>query len=117
MLPGWTFSRRRDAATGHPELVIERHAMNDSIASEPAVSVSTSDLFVGFLKVGMSGFGGVMPFARRMLVEERRWLTEHEFTEVLSLSQFLPGPTSSTSRSSSAAASRGRPDRSPPASG
>ena len=33
-----------------------------------------------------------MPFARRMLVEERRWLTEHEFVEVLSLSQFLPGP-------------------------
>ena len=66
--------------------------MNDSIASEPAVSVTTSELFVGFLKVGLSGFGGVMPFARRMLVEERRWLTEHEFTEVLSLSQFLPGP-------------------------
>lgn len=47
---------------------------------------------MGFLKVGLSGFGGVLPFARRMLVEQRRWLTEHEFTEVLSLSQFLPGP-------------------------
>jgi chromate transporter len=66
--------------------------MSDSVASEPSVSVSTSELFVGFLKVGVSGFGGVMPFARRMLVEERRWLTEHEFIEVLSLSQFLPGP-------------------------
>jgi chromate transporter len=66
--------------------------MNDSAASEPALSVSTSELFFSFMKVGMSGFGGVMPFARRMLVEERRWLTEHEFTEVLSLSQFLPGP-------------------------
>jgi chromate transporter len=54
--------------------------------------VSQTDLFVGFFKVGMSGFGGVMPFARRMLVEERRWLSEREFTEVLSLSQFLPGP-------------------------
>ena len=66
--------------------------MNDSTASVPALSVSTTELFIGFLKVGMSGFGGVMPFARRMLVEERRWLTEREFTEVLSLSQFLPGP-------------------------
>src|SRR4249920_2159002 len=66
--------------------------MNESIASESPLSVSTTELFVGFLKVGMSGFGGVMPFARRMLVEERRWLTEHEFIEVLSLSQFLPGP-------------------------
>lgn len=66
--------------------------MNDSTASQVIHSVSRTDLFVGFLKVGMSGFGGVMPFARRMLVEERRWLSEREFTEVLSLSQFLPGP-------------------------
>jgi chromate transporter len=66
--------------------------MNDFTASAPSVAVSRTDLFVGFLKVGLSGFGGVMPFARRMLVEERSWLTEREFTEVLSLSQFLPGP-------------------------
>jgi len=44
------------------------------------------------MKVGLSGFGGVLPFARRMLVEQQQWLTEREFNEVLSLSQFLPGP-------------------------
>jgi len=33
-----------------------------------------------------------MPFARRMLVEERRWLNAEEFTDVLSLCQLLPGP-------------------------
>ena len=33
-----------------------------------------------------------MPFARRMLVEERRWLSAEEFTDVLSLCQLLPGP-------------------------
>src|SRR5947208_467781 len=49
-------------------------------------------LFVAFLVVGLQGFGGVLPFARRMLVEQHRWVTEREFTEVLSLSQFLPGP-------------------------
>jgi chromate transporter len=54
--------------------------------------VSASALFFGFLRVGVSGFGGVLPFARRMLVERERWLTEQEFTEVLSLGQFLPGP-------------------------
>jgi chromate transporter len=54
--------------------------------------VTTAVLFGEFLRVGLSGFGGVMPFARRMVVEQREWLTEHEFTEVLSLSQFLPGP-------------------------
>jgi chromate transporter len=71
---------------------LHRSRVNDSSTSVPAESVTTTDLFVGFLKVGMSGFGGVLPFARRMLVEERRWLTEREFTEILSLSQFLPGP-------------------------
>ena len=56
------------------------------------MSVTTRELFRGFLKIGVSGFGGVMPFAHRMLVERRRWLTEQDFTEVLSLAQFLPGP-------------------------
>jgi len=66
--------------------------MSDSAATPAVVSVSTSALFVGFLKVGLSGFGGVLPFARRMIVEQRRWLSEAEFLDVLSLSQFLPGP-------------------------
>jgi chromate transporter len=52
----------------------------------------TPELFWGFLKIGVSGFGGVMPFAHRMLVERQRWLTEREFTEAISLSQLLPGP-------------------------
>ena len=65
----------------------------NSIETVPApLQVSTRELFVGFLKVGLSGFGGVLPFARRMLVDRRQWLTELEFNEVLSLSQFLPGP-------------------------
>ena len=50
------------------------------------------ELFLGFLSIGASGFGGVLPFARRMLVERKGWLTPAEFTEVLSLCQFLPGP-------------------------
>ena len=66
--------------------------ISDSAATAPAATLSLSTLFFGFLKVGLSGFGGVMPFARRMIVEERRWLTEEEFLDVLSLSQFLPGP-------------------------
>ena len=49
-------------------------------------------LFSGFSSVGLSGFGGVLPFARRMLVEERRWMTAEEFNTQLGLCQFLPGP-------------------------
>lgn len=50
------------------------------------------ELFLAFTKVSLSGFGGVLPWARRMMVEERRWMTAEEFNEAFSLSQFLPGP-------------------------
>jgi chromate transporter len=50
------------------------------------------ELFAGFFSVGISGFGGTLPWARRMVVERRGWLTGAEFTDLLALSQFLPGP-------------------------
>ena len=49
-------------------------------------------LFLGFSAVGLSGFGGVLPFARRMLVDERRWMSGEQFNTQLGLCQFLPGP-------------------------
>ncbi|MDB5800348.1 MAG: chromate transporter [Rhodocyclales bacterium] len=59
---------------------------------ERLVSPTCLQLFTGFFKTGMSGFGGVLPHARRMLVDDRRWLTDRQFTELLSLGQTLPGP-------------------------
>lgn len=52
---------------------------------------SVAGLFMGFLLIGMCGFGGVLPWARRMVVEQRRWMTAAEFTDMLGLCQFLPG--------------------------
>ena len=49
------------------------------------------DLFLGFFGASIRGFGGVFVMGRRMLVEEKRWLTADEFIEVLGLCQFLPG--------------------------
>jgi chromate transporter len=48
-------------------------------------------LFRGFLSLGLMGFGGVLPLARHMLVEDRRWLGADEFADLLGLCQFLPG--------------------------
>jgi chromate transporter len=59
--------------------------------TQTAESPTTFDLFRGFLMLGLTGFGGVLPLARHMVVEKRRWLTGPEFTELLSLCQFLPG--------------------------
>ncbi len=46
---------------------------------------------MGFFGVGIIGFGGVLPLARRMIVEQRRWMGAAEFTDLLALCQFLPG--------------------------
>jgi chromate transporter len=53
---------------------------------------SPKELFLTFLSIALSGFGGTLPFARRVLVERRGWLTPEDFTETLSLCQSLPGP-------------------------
>lgn len=48
-------------------------------------------LFVGFSQLGLMGFGGVLPLARRMLVEQKHWLSEAQFTDLLGICQLLPG--------------------------
>ena len=51
-------------------------------------------LFLGFLKVALCSVGGGsgIVFARRLAVEQRRWIGDPEFADILSLCQFLPGP-------------------------
>lgn len=61
-------------------------------ALDPVATPDTRALFLAFLGIAISGFGGVLPFARRMLVERRGWLTADDFNETLSLCQSLPGP-------------------------
>src|SRR5258708_28755770 len=51
-----------------------------------------TELFLGFLSIGARSFGGVMPWAYRVMVEERRWITAADFTETVGLCQFLPRP-------------------------
>ncbi len=59
--------------------------------SDPAKPPTIAALFLGFFTIGMFGFGGVLPWARRLVVEQRRWLSAAEFTDMLGLCQFLPG--------------------------
>ena len=58
----------------------------------PTPPRSIAELFLGFLSIGARAFGGVLPWAHRVLVEERRWLAPADFSEMLALCQFLPGP-------------------------
>ena len=61
--------------------------------------VTIAALFTEFLKVSLCSFGGGLVWARRSVVDQRRWMSEHEFADTLSLIQFLPGRMSSASQS------------------
>jgi chromate transporter len=50
------------------------------------------DLLIAFSIISLSGFGGVLYWSRRMMVEERKWLTAGDFNEAYALCNFLPGP-------------------------
>jgi chromate transporter len=62
---------------------------------EPAATPQTQptlwELFVAFATISLSGFGGVLAWSRRMMVEERKWLTPEQFNETYALCAFLPG--------------------------
>jgi chromate transporter len=50
------------------------------------------EVFLAFVVISLSGFGGVLAWSHRMLVEERKWMTQDEFNDAYALCQFLPGP-------------------------
>src|ERR1700731_2578538 len=51
-----------------------------------------SALFVAFAKMSLAGFGGVLVWARRAIVDQHKWMTAEEFNETFALCHFLPGP-------------------------
>lgn len=64
-------------------------------AQQPDLSAappSVAALFLAFARMSLAGFGGVLVFARRAIVEQHRWMTADEFNETFALCHFLPGP-------------------------
>jgi chromate transporter len=69
------------------KLTLERGA--DTAAAEPRASIG--QIFLEFLIIGATSFGGVVPYLRGSLVTKRHWINDKEFVEMLSISQSLPG--------------------------
>lgn len=53
---------------------------------------SAREIFLTFARIGASGFGGVNYWVRRIVVHEKRWITDREYLEGLALGQIIPGP-------------------------
>jgi chromate transporter len=59
---------------------------------------SPAEVFATFLKLGLTSFGGPiahLAYFRKELVERRKWVSESQFSQLLAICQFLPGPASS----------------------
>jgi chromate transporter len=63
-----------------------------SLPSASPPSPTLIELFTAFAAISLAGFGGVLAWSRRMMVEERKWMTADEFNDLYALCNFLPGP-------------------------
>ena len=74
-----------------------RRATQDAAGAAPT-HCSAWAIFLIFLRLGLSSFGGPIAhlgYFRTEFVEKRRWLSEHAYADLVALCQFLPGPASS----------------------
>ena len=67
-------------------------AANSAPDSPTFVPPGLFALFIAFAGMSVAGFGGVLAFARRGIVDQHRWMTADEFNETYALCHFLPGP-------------------------
>jgi chromate transporter len=74
------------------------HSSAASRETQPAPLGDSGEIFLVFLRLGLTSFGGPIAhlgYFRAEFVERRRWLSEQSFADLVALSQFLPGPASS----------------------
>lgn len=67
----------------------------ESPSATPAAAssqIGLFELFIAFAKMSLAGFGGVLFWARRAIVEQHKWMTPTEFNEAFALCHLLPGP-------------------------
>ncbi|MBY6033731.1 chromate efflux transporter [Marinobacter daepoensis] len=66
--------------------------------SGPARLDRIREIFLAFLALGLTSFGGPaahLGYFRNEFVARRRWLSEQDYADLVALCQFLPGPASS----------------------
>ena len=69
-----------------------------SDSADPVPAGTAREVFTTFLRLGVTSFGGPVAhlvYFRRALVEQRRWIDEQRYAQLMALCQFLPGPASS----------------------
>lgn len=57
-----------------------------------AARPSLARLMLTLVMISVLSFGGVLPWARRVMVDDKRWMTTEEFNRLFAVCHFLPGP-------------------------
>lgn len=68
------------------------------MTSTPVSSHAVKEVFLAFLWLGLTSFGGPVAhlgYFRTEFVARRNWLSEQAYADLVALCQFLPGPASS----------------------
>jgi chromate transporter len=70
------------------------HSTTDPARTRSARPASLAAIFISFLAIGSTSFGGGLTgWIRRELVEKRGWLDDQQFLSCYALSQIVPGAT------------------------
>jgi len=72
--------------------------MNDAIETTGENKSSIATVFLTFLRLGLTSFGGPVAhigYFHDEFVKRRKWLDERAYADLVALCQFLPGPASS----------------------
>ena len=74
------------------------HPKNQLETTNQFPKISFTEMFWVFFKLGLTSFGGPIAhigYFHKLFVEQKKWFSAEEYSEIVSLCQFLPGPTSS----------------------
>ena len=66
----------------------------DTATTEEPVPCKLPDLFLMFFKIGLFTFGGglaMLPLIQRAVVDDRHWMKDRDFIEMLAIINSLPG--------------------------
>ena len=72
--------------------------MNDDNETKAGERQSVATVFLTFLRLGLTSFGGPVAhigYFHDEFVVRRKWLNERTYADLVALCQFLPGPASS----------------------
>ncbi len=76
----------------------ERKKKYPMSASKQAADSNPIEIFLVFLRLGLTSFGGPIAhlgYFRQEFVARRKWFSEKSYVDLVALCQFLPGPASS----------------------